>query len=122
MLPRALAFAPLAGVLAACGGAMPAPSGAHDVPVAAAEPRAELRLVVDLEARQGCEEAFDLAFYEDRAIDLVAWDARAGSCSGRAVTIRYLPRRRAEADVLARVRALATRVAPLPATPTPERP
>ncbi|MCC6557551.1 MAG: hypothetical protein IT372_31755 [Polyangiaceae bacterium] len=118
---RALAWAPLAlaalGV-SACGAAPAAVAGPlHDAPVPASEPRAEVRLRVDLTPAEGCEEAFDLALYRDRGVDLIAWDERAGACAGRVVTIRYLPRRMHEAALLAAVRRLAREVVSLPAAP-----
>lgn len=64
----------------------------HDAPVAADEPRAELKLRVDLAPEQGCEEAFDLAMYKDRGVDLIQWDAAEGSCAGRVIVVRYFPK------------------------------
>lgn len=109
-IPALAALAAL--VTAACGGASGAPPAtpAHDQPVPAGEPRAEVRLRVDLAPAQDCEEKFDLALYRDRGVDLIAWDERAGACGGRTVVIRYLPRRIDEARVLAAARARAARV------------
>jgi hypothetical protein len=107
---------------AGCGAAPAAPAGPrHDMPVPAGEPRAALRLRVDLKAAQGCEEAFDLALYRDRGVDLIAWDGRAGACAARTVTIRYLPRRLGEAQLLAAARRLAVRVERLPPVPESKR-
>ena len=61
-----------------------------DLPVAASEPRAEVRGSVDLVTTQRCEEKFDLEMYRNRAIDLIAWDDQSGACTGRKVAIRYL--------------------------------
>ncbi len=71
-----------------------------------------MALRVDLEQRGDCEEAFDLALYANRGVDLVAWDQRRDSCTDRRIEVRYLPRRMTEADVVAAVRALAKRAEP----------
>lgn len=93
-----------------CGGAAQGPATPqHDAPVPRGEPRAEMRLQLDLTPAQGCEEAFDLAVYEDRGVDLVEWDASRGACAGRVVTIRYLPQRLSAEALLALVRARAAR-------------
>jgi hypothetical protein len=93
-----------------CGGAALGPATPqHDVPVPKGEPRAEMRLRLDLTPAQGCEEAFDLAVYEDRGVDLVQWDASAGACAGRVVTIRYLPQKLSAEGLLALVRAHAAK-------------
>lgn len=91
--------------LAACGAGRPR-IATWDTPVPAAEPRATLRVTVDLEAAGDCDERFDLALYEDRAVELVTWDAGQG-CVGRLVEIRYLSRRLPEDDLQKRVRVLA---------------
>ncbi len=81
-----------------------------DAPVAADEPRATLRLQLTLPFAPDCEEAFDLALYANRGVELIAWDDDTGSCSERIVTIRYLPRRLSEAELVALVRQRAERV------------
>src|SRR5689334_9162596 len=94
MKGKALALALVALAAPACGGAVQAPAApAHDGPVPASEPRAEMRLRVDLEPGHGCEESFDLALYKNFGVDLVQWEESAGGCTGKVVTIRYLPRR-----------------------------
>lgn len=99
----------------ACAGAAGAPPATgHDVPVPATEPRAEIRLRVDLEPAQGCEEAFDLAMYKDLGIDLIQWDANTGACSGRAVVVRYLTRKTSAEKVKSAAGALAKRVVATP--------
>lgn len=110
-LKLALCAALAAGTALGCGGSDPISIfPAHDTPVPADEPRAEVKLRLDLAPEQGCEEAFDLALYADRGVDLVAWDANTGACSGRVVTIRYLSQKvRAEAVVSA-ARAHAVKV------------
>jgi hypothetical protein len=92
-------------LLAACGAGRPRVA-TWDTPVPASEPRGTLRATVDLEAASDCDERFDLALYEDRAVELVTWDAGQG-CVGRHVEIRYLSRRTSEDDLLRHVRALA---------------
>jgi hypothetical protein len=101
-----LSFALLLGPLgcAATGPAELGP-GVPDQPVPASEPRAELRLTVDLPASRECEESLDLALYRNRGVDLVAWDERRGSCEGRRIVIRYLPRQLTAEQALELVRA-----------------
>ncbi|RLB63341.1 MAG: hypothetical protein DRI90_07075 [Deltaproteobacteria bacterium] len=102
----------LLALVAGCTGAQArAPSvPAHDQPVPPSEPRAEVVLVVDLEASQGCEERFDLALYQDRRVDLIQWDAARGSCAGRQVTIRYLSAQLDRTKLLGLVRKLVLTV------------
>lgn len=105
--------ASLAGAFG-CGGASVGPSvPEHDTPVPASEPRAELRMRVDLTPSQGCEESFDLALYENRGVDLVQWDGSTEACSGRVITVRYLPRRLPEGELLEAVRALSLKAEPV---------
>lgn len=91
-MPAHPPFAPLA-VLAllagACAASLPA---TPEPPAPPSEPRAVLRFEVDLARGQRCEEAFDLALYKDRGVELVEWD-EGSRCEGRVVAIRYLPRR-----------------------------
>lgn len=113
-----LALATLA--LAACG---PTPLASapprFDTPVPADEPRAELRLDVELASIASCEESFDLALYADRGIELVAWEPPAGACGRRALTIRYLSRRTTADRVLAAAKKAAVSAAVAPAAPLP---
>lgn len=103
-------LAALAVLASACGGSAQEPaSAAFDRPVPASEKRAELRLRVDLAPAQGCEEAFDLALYKNRGIDLIEWDANTGACAGRDVVIRYLPQRTTEDEILKAARGLAAK-------------
>jgi hypothetical protein len=95
----------------ACGAAR---AGAPDAPVPASEPRALLRLVVDLDRAPDCEEAFDLALYKSRGVDLVSWDDRAGRCTGRVVVVRYLPRAMTADDVLRAAQKAASKVTAAP--------
>ncbi len=90
--------------LVACGSGRPRVA-TWDTPVPDAEPRATLSATVDLEASSDCDERFDLAVYEDRAVELVTWDQARG-CAGRKVEIRYLSRRTTKDAVLRRLREL----------------
>jgi hypothetical protein len=76
----------LAGACAASGPVLPEPAAP------ASEPRATIRFGLDLRRGQRCEEAFDLAMYQDHGIELIEWDAGSG-CEDRTITVRYLPRR-----------------------------
>lgn len=111
-VPRSLSFAAALLALTGCAAATLEP----DLPVPASEPRALVRLQVDLVRAQDCEEAFDLALYRSRAIDLVAWDAGGGRCEARTVTIRYLTRRASRDDVLRAAGAVAAKVTAVPET------
>jgi hypothetical protein len=97
MTPRTLALLVLssviAGACAAAGPPLPEPAAP------ASEPRATLRLRLDLPRGQRCEEAFDLALYEDRGVELVEWDA-GSRCEDRVIAVRYLPRRTRPEDIL----------------------
>jgi len=81
-----------------------------DRPVPPDVPRDEVRLVVDLEPAQDCEERFDLALYENRGIDFIRWDDGVGSCVGRTVTIRFLPKSLNRQQVLDEVKGLTRRM------------
>ncbi len=90
-MPPRPPFASLVSVVllaGACSAAAPPP----EVAVPASEPREVLRFEVDLRRGQRCEEAFDLALYQDRGIELIEWD-KGPRCEGRVVAVRYLPRR-----------------------------
>lgn len=87
-----------------------------DAPVPATEPRAVLRLAIDLPRAQDCEEAFDLALYRDRAVEMISWDGPSGRCDGRTVTIRYLTQRASRDGVIRAATALAPKVTALPET------
>jgi hypothetical protein len=104
-MPQVFALASicaLAWLAAACGPATENESvhDAHDSPVAASEPRAELAVVVDLASENNCEERFDLALYKDDAVELVTWEPVNASCEKRKAKIRYLSKR-TSADALA---------------------
>lgn len=85
-----------------------------DQPVPPSEPRAEVSARVDLTPARDCEEAFDLAVYEERAIELVAWDDRVGTCHDRAIDIRYLSKKITRDKVIQTVRKNADRVTVVP--------
>ena len=97
--------------ITACSAAPVAAAPRHDEPVAASEPRETVKLAVDLPKSASCEEAFDLALYRDRGVDLVEWGGPPTKCAGRTVVIRFLPKRTTRAQVIDRVRKLAASVA-----------
>lgn len=80
-------------LLAACGAAPVAVAPRPDVRVPASVPRRTLAFVVDLEPGADCEQAFDLALYRNRGVDLIEWDSHTGECRQRRVRVRYLPER-----------------------------
>ena len=103
----------LIAVLAGCGAPSVVRAGAGpDAPVAAAEPRGALRAVVDLAPTQGCEEKFDLALYQDRAVDLIQWAPEQTGCAHRTVEIRYLSSKTSAERITAAARQLAVRFEP----------
>jgi hypothetical protein len=106
----ALFSMPLAAALTACAAPPLAPP---DTPVPPGEPRAEVRLVIDLERASDCEETFDLAVYRDRRIDLVTWDASPGRCDGRVVVVRYLAGRVSRDEVVHIAERAARKVTPI---------
>jgi hypothetical protein len=97
------------------------PSLPPDGPVAPDQPRAQLRLRIDLAATGDCEEAFDLALYANRGIELVEWAPATRDCHGRVITIRFLSQRLSAEQVLAAVRRLTATVQVEPSEP-PEPP
>lgn len=95
-MPPRPPFLPLVALaLIACAASTPAP----EAPAPPSEARATLRLKLDLERRQRCEEAFDLAVYQDHGVELIEWD-EGSRCEGRTATIRYLPGRTTPANIL----------------------
>ena len=103
-------IAALGLLAAACGTtSLPQPPP-PDRPVPASEPRANVSARVDLEPARDCEEAFDLAVYQNRAIELIAWDDRIGACSDRHVDVRYLSGRASQNEVMETLRRHAVRV------------
>jgi hypothetical protein len=101
-LPSPLLVFAFAGVLAgACAGSAPE---AADVPAPASEPRATIGVALDLRRAQRCEEAFDLALYQDRGIELITWD-EGSRCEDRNITVRYLPGRTTPEKIFRAVQA-----------------
>ena len=96
-------------VLPACGKAACAAPLAPDVPVPATEPRATLRVEVDLPRKGGCDEAFDLALYENRGVELVRWDEGQTKCEHRKGVVRYLPKRLSRDALLKEIQRLSTK-------------
>ena len=101
--------------LCACGGGI----HAADAPVAANEPRETTLVLIDLKKTATCTEAFDLAVYENRNIEMIAWKDDEGSphtstsapdCEHRIAEVRFLSRHISKADVLSLLRSHATRV------------
>jgi len=83
-----------------------------DTPIPPEEPRATLELELTLEPQQDCEEAFDLELYRQRGIELIAWDRPEGPkrCASRRATIRYIPGRIQQEQVMRLCREAASRV------------
>ena len=106
----------LPAIVIACACA-PASLPPPDAPVPAGEPRAELRLSVDLDRARDCEEAFELALYRDRAVDLVTWEPPRDRCDGRVVVVRYLSARTTRDAVLAAAARASKRATPAAAPP-----
>jgi hypothetical protein len=101
----------LMGLLAtACGSANVAQRPPPDLPVPASEPRERVAARVDMVPSRDCEEAFDLALYANRAIELIAWDSRVGTCADRHVSIQFFPRKISRSQVVDAVNQRATRV------------
>lgn len=94
---------------AGCAGAG-GPSGPPDAPVAASEPREQLTLDADLVPGSACEQAFDLALYEDRGIVMIAWSEATPRCTARHALVTYLPRKTSADAVLALAKQHATSV------------
>ncbi len=90
--------------------------GDFDKPVPASEPRDAVDLRVDLKASSDCEERFDLALYENRGVELVAWDDKTGQCAGRDVNVRYLTAKLNREAVLALAREHAKKAEPATGT------
>lgn len=105
--PAAVALALLLGACAAGPAGSSGP--AHDAPVPASEPRAELKLKLDLHQRAGCEEDFDLALYQDFGVELIEWREPLGVCKDRHAVIRYLPNQISREALLRRVQELSNK-------------
>jgi len=98
---------PLAAALPACAQQSSARAPSWDTPIPAAEPRAQLRLQLDLEPVSDCDERFDLALYEERGVELSSWDELSHGCSERRVTVRYVPGRVLRDALLLRIRKIS---------------
>ena len=109
MNARLLFALAMLAVVPACAGAGRPAVVTWDTPIPAAEARATVRVTIDLEAATDCDERFDLALYEDRAIERVSWDLGHG-CSARHLEVRYLPGRVTKEAVLRRMRTLSRKV------------
>ncbi len=99
--------------LVACVGCSASAAGTvstPDKPLPPGEPLDAVTLAVDLPRSGDCEEAFDLALYQNRAVHLIEWDADAGRCTNRKVRIVYVRRQIARDDVVAEVRRRASTV------------
>jgi hypothetical protein len=76
----------------------------------ASEPRAQLTVKVDLATRRDCEEAFGLALYADRGVELIEWDTDSSACTQRRARVRYVPTRISRDALLTRIRSLSTKI------------
>ena len=113
---RRVLLLPTLALLLACGAGTPA----ADVASPASEPRETTRVLIDLKKTGSCTEGFDLAVYQNRNIEMIAWqpDAPAGAggqevgpdCEQRVAEVRFLSRHISKADVLSLLRANAIRV------------
>ena len=103
-------------LLLACG----AGTAAADVASPASEPRETTHVLIDLKKTGSCTERFDLAVYQNRNIEMIAWqpDVAAGAagqesgpdCEQRVAEVRFLSRHISKTDVLYLLRANAIRV------------
>lgn len=101
----------------ACGAAP-----GSDLPVPHTEARETISVQLDLPKTASCTEQFDLAVYANRAIEMIEWTTPEGSppgadgpdCEQRIVHVRFLSRKTSKAEVMALLRANATRVADAP--------
>jgi hypothetical protein len=98
----------------ACAASPCAAAPRHDEPVSPDEPRAVLTVKLDLPKSASCEESFDLALYENRAIDRIEWEGPVGKCAGRQARIRYLSKRIGRDDLIKTVQKHATKAEVLP--------
>ncbi len=94
---------------AACGG-QEAKNATFDTPIPSQERRASLRVVLDLPPISDCDERFDLSLYQDRGVELVAWEGAGHGCTGRVAKIRYVPGRITRPALLERIKKLARKI------------
>jgi hypothetical protein len=112
-ISRSYALLASLALAAGCGPAASSPAASaadHDRPVPESVPRKKLALSLDLPPSSECEERFDLALYQNRAVELIAWDDHTGACADRDVTIRYLADRLEEKALMDLVREHAKTV------------
>lgn len=107
-------FAVLGLLVFGCGTASVTQAPPPDHPVPPSEPRGVVSARVDLPPARDCEEAFDLAMYRNRAIQLIEWDERVGKCEQRRIDIRFLSRRIARDEVIETARRNALRMTVMP--------
>ena len=109
---RRFLLLPTLALSLACGAGMPA----ADVPSPANEPRETTRVLIDLKKTGSCTEAFDLAVYQNRNIEMIAWQSEGNEkgngpdCEQRIAEVRFLSRHISKTDVLSLLRANAIRV------------
>ncbi len=107
---RSTLVLPLVFLAQACAASPCAAAPRHDEPVAPDEPRAVLEVRLDLPKTASCEETFDLALSENRAVDRVEWEDASQKCAGRRARIRYLSKRIGRDELLKLVQSRATKV------------
>jgi len=100
--------------MAACAPARVAAAPPHDQAVPASEPRAELKLELDLPKTASCEEDFDVKLYANPAVDLIEWTYSGQKCSGRRVKVRFLSRRTDAEKLLGQVKQLSSNARVVP--------
>ncbi len=108
-MPSSPPFATLTALALLAGACSPSVTAPPEPPPSASEPRQVLRMEVDLARGQRCEEAFDLALYQDRGIELIEWD-QGHRCEGRIISVRYLPRRTTPANIFRAVQEAGAKV------------
>lgn len=105
-------FFVLSLVFVGCAATPIAAQTPSDTAPARSEPRADLRLLLDLRTAQDCEESFDLALYRNRAVELIEWDNQKGICKARQLRIRYLSTKIQETELMREVASIAERISP----------
>jgi hypothetical protein len=81
-----------------------------DRPVPAHEPRAAVRLALNLASSADCEERFDLALYTHPEVVLIEWQPSGRKCEDRLATIHYLSRHTTAEQLVALAARNATHV------------
>jgi hypothetical protein len=106
----------LALAISGCGGGGLAAValGPPDQPVAASESRASLLVRIDLRQGAACEQDYDVALYESRALVLIEWAEPSPRCRSRLARVHYLPKRISKVEVVELLsKYAAARVTPL---------